>query len=107
MAPQTKLVTSDELRKNMNRKKRMLVVFSGKWCPDCQEFEPILKRWVSSISGPVTVLRVEVPRDGDEWEDWDLDEIPTVAAYSDGKEHARVHGMMSEEDLRALLDGIA
>lgn len=107
MALSIEATTSDELRRSINRKGRMLAVFSGEWCPDCQQFEPVLRRWMSATRSGVRVFRVEVARDCDEWDKWSLDEIPTVAAYSDGKEHGRVHGTISVQDLQSLVNKIA
>ncbi len=50
---------------------------------------------------------LEVPRGGQEWKDWDLDEIPTVAAYKNGREVARVHGTITTAELEGLSRGLS
>ncbi len=96
-----KLVTSSDLDIIVRKERRPAVVlFFGKWCGDCREFEPTWNRWVKDRRG--TLLMVEVLRGGPEWKDWNLDEIPTVASFADGTEVGRVAGSISEDDLRSL-----
>jgi len=81
-------------------KVRAVVLFSGTWCPDCRELEPIWNRWIQSIPG--SILKVEVPRGGSEWRDWSLVEIPTVAVFAGGRELGRIHGTITRTDLEML-----
>lgn len=64
-------------------------------------FAPLWNRWTAGKSG--SIYRVEVEKGGSEWNDWELDEIPTVAAYSGGAEKGRADGMILEKDLDSLL----
>ncbi len=80
-------------------KKTAVVLFSGEWCPDCREFKPRWEGWSGKQKG---VYAVEVPRGGREWKEWRLDEIPTVAAFADGREVGRVHGIITTDDLKSL-----
>lgn len=82
-----------------------LVLFSAGWCGDCTAFAPIWERWASGKSG--LILSVEVSRAGAEWDDWELDEIPTVIAFSEGVEKARAEGAITHGDLERLLDKIS
>ena len=96
------LLTSDSLRKLVsNDKKPAIVLFTGDWCPDCRAFKPVWDAWVMRHRD--LARQVHVPRDGDEWDHWRLDEIPTVSAFSEGREIGRVHGNISESDLDGLL----
>ncbi len=81
-------------------KKPALVLFHGSWCGDCKAFEPVWNRWISGKSGPI--FRIEVLRGGEEWKDWALDEIPTIASFSGGAEKGRAHGVITESDLNRL-----
>jgi thioredoxin-like negative regulator of GroEL len=78
-----------------------LVLFSGEWCGDCATFAPLWKSWASGRAEPI--YTVEVLRGAPEWNDWEIDEIPTVVAYSDGAEKGRCAGVILEEDLDGLL----
>lgn len=95
-------LTSEQLNKKVTvERKPAIVLFTGIWCGDCMEFAPTWRKWSAGKSA--SIYRVEVERGGPEWNDWELDEIPTVAVYSDGAEKGRAEGVILEEDLDALL----
>ena len=81
-----------------------LVLFTGDWCGDCANFAPTWERWNSRQVGPIYAL--EVLRGAPEWNDWEIDEIPTVVAYSDGVEKGRSAGRILESDLDRLLQHV-
>jgi len=86
-------------------RKPALVLFTGEWCGDCAAFAPLWKRWTSGRTEPI--YTVEVLRGAPEWNDWEIDEIPTVVAYSDGAERRRSAGAILEKDLDGLLHHVA
>ena len=94
-------VTSSELD-TIVRKKRQpaTILFFGDWCVDCRLFRPVWESW--SKRQKDTILMVEVLRGGPEWEEWQIEEIPTVARFDQGEEKARVAGMISKDDLDQL-----
>ena len=82
------------------KKDPALVLFYGNWCGDCREFKPAWVEWTARRDGPI--FTVEVLRGGPEWKEWNLDEIPTVAAYSKGEEIGRAYGVVTKDDLDSL-----
>jgi len=95
-------LTSEQLnRKVIIEREPAIVLFTGIWCGDCMAFASLWNKWTAGKPG--LVYRVEVEKGGSEWNDWELDEIPTVAVYSEGTEKGRAHGMILEKDLDALL----
>jgi len=97
-----KVVSSELSRIVKTEKKPALVLFYGDWCIDCRNFKPTWDKWCEGKPG--SILMIEVQRGGPEWEHWNLDEIPTVAAFAKGCEIDRVNGSISASDLAALLD---
>ena len=96
-----KEITSSELRECVDRPDGVAVVlFHGSWCGDCRVFRPTWDRWCTGKKGPVFIM--EILKGGREWMNWAIDEIPTVAVYSDGSELGRAHGEISESDLDRL-----
>lgn len=82
------------------KREKALVLFYGNWCQDCREFKPLWEDWTKGKTGPI--FAVEIVRGGPEWEEWSIEEIPTVAAYSKGFEMGRADGVISENDLDSL-----
>jgi thiol-disulfide isomerase/thioredoxin len=96
-----RLITSADLDQIVRKDKRTAIaLFFGNWCVDCRNFKPVWEEWVGRCKE--RVLMVEVLRGGQEWKDWALVEIPTVAVFCEGIESARVAGTISLEDLDAL-----
>ncbi len=95
-------MSSSTLRQKLQAEDSVAVVlFSGEWCPDCRMFKPTWDQWAAGKSVPTYV--VDVPRGGSEWDEWRLEEIPTVAAFSRGIELERVHGTIERMDLDGLI----
>jgi len=94
-------VSSTELRRLVLETKGVAtVLFSGAWCPDCKEFRPTWEQWAKGTAGPL--FKLEIPKGGAEWKDWNLTEIPTVAVFAGGREIGRIHGTISRKDLEKL-----
>ncbi len=95
-------VDSEGLRRIVTVELRpALVLFSGQWCGDCAAFAPLWKRWTARRKE--AIYTVEVARGAPEWDDWEIDEIPTVIAFADGVEKDRAAGIIIEKDLEGLV----
>lgn len=81
-------------------RKTAFVLFWGDWCPDCTAFRPIWSAWSKGRKGPI--YEVEVEKGGNEWTEWGLDEIPTVALFIEGSENERADGAITSLDLDEL-----
>ncbi len=95
-------VTSRELGSILKRGGPTIVLFSGEWCPDCRRFMPIWYDYTSKATG-LRAMHVDVAREGHEWHEWQLREIPTVAYFFKGSEKGRVSGTISAGDIDSLL----
>jgi thioredoxin-like negative regulator of GroEL len=96
-----KEIESNRLAKIVREEhKPALALFFGDWCIDCRQFKPTWDAWTERRAGPI--FTVEIMRGDPEWKDWNLEEIPTVAAFVGGAEVGRVHGTISREGLDRL-----
>ena len=77
-----------------------LVLFYGNWCVDCVRFKPTWQSW--TLDKETGVYALEIARGAREWDEWRIDEIPTVAAFAKGAERGRAHGTISADDLDRL-----
>ena len=95
-------IDSEDLRRLVTIDlKSALVLFTGEWCGDCAAFAPLWKRWTARRKDPI--YTVEVARGAQEWDDWEIDEIPTVMAFAEGVENGRAAGVITEADLEGLV----
>jgi thioredoxin-like negative regulator of GroEL len=96
-----KEIKSNKLAKIVREeRKAALILFFGNWCIDCRQSKPTWDAWMESRVGPIFI--VEIMRGDPEWKGWNIDEIPTVAAFVGGVEVGRIHGTISREGLDRL-----
>jgi len=74
------------------RKGRVLAFFYAAWCPFCRMAFPLLK--VLKPESKYGVFRVDVSDEDDPlWATFDVDTVPTLIAFDDGKEFWRADGV--------------
>lgn len=79
----------------------VLLDFYQASCPPCRVLEPRLERIAARYAGRVPVYRVDVDRDLAVAERFGVMSLPTVLVFRDGKEIARLDGLVTEADLGA------
>ncbi len=99
-------VSSKDLRTLVvTERKPAIVLFSAEWCGDCLAFKPLWNKWARAHKGPLYKLDVG-ERSDPSWDEWEIDEIPTVVAFKEGEEKARAQGVILERDLDDLVGKI-
>src|SRR5260370_20645893 len=73
--------------------------FTAPWCGPCQQMSPIVSR-LERQGYPIR--KVDVDRERDLVRQYNVDRMPTFILVIDGVEQKRVHGAISENDLKAL-----
>ena len=83
-----------------------LVMFRADWCPFCRKFRPVF----GSYDGKAKVRMAEAVVNEDDnpmWDRFNVQVVPTLVAFKNGKEVARKDGVagvgLNEGDLKALL----
>jgi thioredoxin len=74
------------------------------WCAPCRWMAPMVERLEREYGGRVDVWRVNADEDPDVLRGLGVMGIPTLVAFSGGREITRKVGAGSEADLRALFD---
>ena len=73
-------------------------------CPPCRALEPRLERIARQYEGRLPVYRVDIDRDMPVAERFGVKSIPTILVVRDGKEVARLDGLITDRDLTAAFD---
>lgn len=83
-----------------------LVDFWATWCPPCRALAPTLDRLArdNAPSGGVRIAKVDIDASQDLAARHDIQSIPTIVFFRDGKEVDRVVGLQSAETLQRLID---
>jgi thioredoxin 1 len=81
----------------------VLVDFYAPWCGPCKKMEPTLAKLKTEWDGKIKVERIDIDKAVDLTKSMNIDAIPVLAIYVNGKEVKRVTGMKSETDIRNLM----
>lgn len=83
--------------------KILLVDFYAPWCIPCREMEPSLKKLEKEYKGKVTFSRIDMDKAKPLAQKLNIESIPVLAVYKNGKELKRVNGFQSTAQLRELI----
>lgn len=81
----------------------VLVDFAAVWCGPCKILAPRIEALEKEMPGTFTVVRVDVDRDRALADSMNIQAMPTLMLYKNGEMVWRSTGLMSKEDLAAVI----
>lgn len=63
----------------------VLVYFSAGWCNVCGKFKPVIAQVEKDYAGKVKLLRIDTERDKEVAEEFDVNSLPLLMLYKNGK----------------------
>ncbi len=63
----------------------VLVYFSANWCNVCGKFKPVISQIEEDYAGKVKVLRIDTERDKEVAEEYEVNTLPLLMLYKNGK----------------------
>lgn len=103
--PAIETLTSDKLEAQAFHTTGPLALdFYQASCPPCRTLEPRLERVAQQFAGRLPVYRVDVERDMAVAERFGVQSIPTVLILREGKEVARLDGLITNDHLKAAFE---
>ncbi|MFM8368129.1 MAG: thioredoxin [Chloroflexota bacterium] len=90
-----------------NTEKPIVVDFWATWCGPCMMTKPILDKLGKEYAEDVEFLPVNADDSRDVLGNYHILGIPTVIAFKNGKEVARVTGAQNEAGYRAIFDSLS
>jgi len=81
----------------------VLVDFYADWCGPCRMMAPAIDQLAADRSGQILVLKVDTDRDPELSSRFGIRGIPTLIAFSGGKEIGRHVGMAGRVELERLV----
>jgi len=79
----------------------VLVDYWASWCGPCRKMEPILKEIAQETN--IKIGKINVDRHKDFVRKQNINTVPTMILYKDGKEVERLVGLYSKDELLQLL----
>jgi thioredoxin 1 len=82
----------------------LLVDFHTKWCAPCRQMAPVVDQLSKEYQGKVTILRIDIEQCKELADTYSIKSVPLFIYFKGGKEQWRHTGIVSETDLKSVLD---
>ena len=84
----------------------MLVVvdYFATWCGPCKVMEPVVEELSKELEGKARVLKIDVDKNQDTVDKFNVFAVPTIILYQNGKELWRHAGTMPKPDLLSNIE---
>jgi thioredoxin 1 len=89
--------------KIINDEKPVLVDFSAEWCGPCKMMAPELKRFAGLHKDAVRVLKVNVDKNRETATHFNIQGVPTLILFKQGKILWRQSGAMNAQQLSDII----
>jgi thioredoxin 1 len=91
----------------INSDKPVLVDFSAEWCGPCKMMAPILKETKDRLGDKATIIKVDVDRNRDAAEHFQIQGVPTLILFKNGQVKWRQSGVVPANTLIQLISQYA
>lgn len=82
----------------------VLVDFSAEWCGPCKMMTPILKELAGKVGSDVRILKIDVDRNPAVASTYQVQGVPTLILFQDGKVLWRQSGVQSATALESIIN---
>lgn len=100
-----KLTSKEDLNKQLSLHRYVLVDCYATWCGPCKRLTPVLEE-VNDERENVEIVKVDIDEADEFCDMYDIESIPTLVIYKDGKVVEKVLGALTKEEVNAKLDSL-
>lgn len=88
----------------INDDKPVLVDFFAEWCGPCKMMAPELKKFAETNKDNVRVLKVDIDKNRDTANHFNIQGVPTLILFKKGKVLWRQSGAMNAQQLSSIIE---
>lgn len=101
-----KNINAAELKDLIASKHTVLVDFWAPWCPHCRKINPAYEQIATEYAASLDVVKVDMDEDDGLWEALNVELIPTLRLYVEGKPAGDIVAPESKAAIEAFLAGV-
>jgi thioredoxin 1 len=87
----------------INSETPLLVDFTAEWCGPCKMMKPILDEVKQKLGNDATIIKVDVDRNPEAAQAYDIQGVPTLILFQKGKILWRQSGVVQANQLEQII----
>jgi thioredoxin len=104
VASASKSYSESEFNVILSKNKTVLVDFHATWCAPCKKMAPIIEQVKNEYKGKATIEKVDVQSNKSLQKAYNVQSIPELILFQNGKEVWRKSGVISYDELSKVVD---
>jgi thioredoxin 1 len=88
----------------INSEKPVLVDFWATWCGPCIAMQPVLKEVAEKVGDKARVIKIDVDKNQEIANSYNIQSIPTLILFKNGKMLWRISGMQTVQQLVSVIN---